>query len=380
MSPPLRVAHVMHRLSRGGGVQVVVRRLANNVDPSQIDLHVLTVRPRVKDDQLEELPITAHPLGYFGGYRNPLLRLRLMWKVLRTLSRLRPAVVHVHSGTTWLALLHRLTHPKAPYVLEVHDAPGSGRHGTWTDRVDGWWMRRTTTTALVHSTEVRHAVENRWRPASSRVRLIPLGVDTDEFTPSSERRQTTRATRGWDENTTVLVGVGRPAPSKRFDLMIQATGLARRAGADLRLVLVGPGPEDAELCSLARHHDMASQVEMTGPLFGEDLVALLAGADILCSTSEYEGFGLTLIEGMACGLPVVAMAVGGVTDIVVDGETGALVEPGDVGTFARRVCELAEDPVRRREMGRKAAARAAQEFDVATFAERIVALYRELAR
>lgn len=370
----------MHRLSRGGGIPVVVRDLASHVVPSDVELHVITVRPEVADDRLGEVAATIHTLDYVGSYRNPAVRARLILQVSSTLKALSPDVVHVHSGTTWLALGHRLRHPRFPYVLEVHDAPGSGRHGRWTDRVDGWWVRHTNTTALVHSSQVREAVVSRWTEDPSRIAFIPLGVNIDRFATFAARRAVDRAARGWGSSAVVLVAVGRPARSKRFDLLIDATAEVRAQGVDARLVLVGPDPGWTEVRSRVEAHGLENHVDVTGPLFADDLAAVLCSADILCSTSEYEGFGLTLIEGMACGLPVVAMSVGGVTDIVVEGVTGHLVAPGDLAAFSSRVRELAADPRRRAQMGAAGASRVRELFGVADFAARVSKLYEELAR
>jgi glycosyltransferase involved in cell wall biosynthesis len=99
----------------------------------------------------------------------------------------------------------------------------------------------------------------------------------------------------------------------------------------------------------------------------------------MSSTSEYEGFGLTIAEGMACGLAVVAMSVGGIPDLVVDGETGFLVPSGDVDAFAERLSELDADRPRLRALGRGGRARAVELFSLDALAENFTRLYEELA-
>ena len=145
----------------------------------------------------------------------------------------------------------------------------------------------------------------------------------------------------------LAVGVGRFVPSKRFSTLVAAATTV----SDLGVVLVGAGPLDESLREAARAHAVEDRVWLTGPLFDDDLADALGAADILCSPSEYEGFGLTLIEGMACGLPVVAHAVGGVTDIVEDGVTGRLLETSDPAVWASALGALAAQRDERLRLG-----------------------------
>lgn len=376
---PLRVVHLIGRLSPGGGVQVVVRRLAAAVDPSQVDLHVVTMRPDW--DDLSDVPATMHHVG-FGGSRYRLRdRLWIMWAMARWVRRLRPDVVQLHSGMAWLGGFARLATPRTPFVLEVHDAPGSGRHGVWTDRVEGWCVRWLGMTAACHSSQVADEVV-RATGSHQRVRRFPLGVDTETFVPApADRRSEWRRRYGIDSDVTLAVCVGRPARVKRFDLAIDTVLSARSAGVDLQLVVLGGAAHDETLRTKVEALSAGAVVHMWDRRFESDadLAEAIASCDILCSTSEYEGFGLTLIEGMACGLPVVAMAVGGVTDIVVDGVTGYLVPAGDTKEFAERLRQLAESQELRSELGAASRLRAEQQLSVAAMAAAFTDLYRELS-
>ena len=117
----------MWRLSQGGGIPIVVRNIATHIDPARVDLRVITARPKLADDALAALPIEVTGLG-FTGQLGALAKLRLVVKAGRALRRERPDVVQVHSGTAWMSLLARALLPTTPVLLEVHDAPGHGRH------------------------------------------------------------------------------------------------------------------------------------------------------------------------------------------------------------------------------------------------------------
>jgi len=377
---PVRVVHVLTRLSRSAGIQIVVRRLAHHLDPAAIEMHVVTVRPRLERDQLELLPVAVHPLGHLGLDYTLRKRLRVLRDVTATVTRLRPEVVQLHSGTAWLGLGARLRNPRARFLLEVHDAPGSGRHGRATDWFEGVWTRRLGAHVVCHSSSVAAEVRSRWRRGADDVTVIPLAVDTDRFVAAEAA-----ARRAWREehelgsDTVVLVVVGRLAPSKRFDEAIRVLARLRERDLDVVLVIVGGGKEEERLRDLARTLGVTDAVRFVGPRVDEELVAALGAADVLCSTSEYEGFGLTVIEAMACGLPVVATAVGGVTDLVADGETGHLVALDDADGFTEAVAGLVADPARRRELGDAGRRRVEERFSVAGFAAEFARLYLRLA-
>lgn len=379
MSRPVRVVHVMGRLSSGAGIQMVVRQLISGVDPDQVEMHVITARPLIAEDRLEELPVAVHPLGHTRkGYR-AMDRVRLQLAVARQVRRIRADVVHVHSGTSWMALLGRLIAPRAGFVLQVHDAPGSGRHGPLTDRAEGWWGRFGRATVVCHSSSVAAAIRQRWRTPEDRLVEFPLAVDAEVFHPRPDVRTRWRRKRGIPDGLTLFLVAGRLAASKRFDRMVRAIAQLGADGHDVGLVIVGRGVEEQGLRALAVELGVDGRVWFTGRLEGQDLGEAFAAADVLCSPSEYEGFGLTLVEGMASGLPVIAVAVGGVTDLVVDGETGALVDAGRPGDLLVQGAELASDVGLRTAWGAAGRRRATELYGLDLFVRRFTELYRRAA-
>jgi glycosyltransferase involved in cell wall biosynthesis len=286
--------------------------------------------------------------------------------------------VHLHSGTAWLGLVARLTTRGPAFVLEVHDAPGSGHRGRWSHAFDGFCVRRLGMVALCHSQQVVEAVEREYRVAG-RTRQFPLGIDTDRFVPvAAEGRDAWRAEHGIDTSAFLMVAVGRGAPSKRFDLAIDVVAAARAGGTNVHLMILGVG-EDERLRAHARSLGVSDRVHLQPRRFGDDLAVAMGSGDVLCSTSEYESFGLTLVEGMACGLPVVAMDVGGVSDLVEDGVTGYLTPFGDVDTHTGRVVAIAADVELHRRLGTAARRAAVADFGLAAMSGRFTGMYRDLS-
>jgi glycosyltransferase involved in cell wall biosynthesis len=372
--------HVLGRLSAGAGIQIVVRQLISGVDPAQVEMHVITARPLIAEDRLEELPATVHPLGHTRkGYRL-VDRVKLQLAVARQVRRIRADVVHLHTGTSWMGVLARVVVPRAGFVLQVHDAPGSGHRGPLTDRAEGWWGRLGRATVVCHSSSVAAEIRQRWRPPEDRLVQFPLAVDTEVFHPRPvDVRTTWRRSMGIPDGQTLFLVAGRLAASKRFDRMVEVIAQLGADGHDVGLVIVGRGVEEPGLRALAVELGVEGRVWFTGRLEGQDLGEAFAAADVLCSPSEYEGFGLTLVEGMASGLPVLAVAVGGVTDLVVDGETGALVDAGRPGDLLVRAAELAPDRTLRSAWGAAGLRRAKELYGVDLFVRRFTELYRRVA-
>jgi glycosyltransferase involved in cell wall biosynthesis len=276
----------------------------------------------------------------------------------------------------------KLAARRVPVVLEVHDAPGSGRHSRLTDRIEGWWVRHLGAIAVCHSSSVEQALHERWGATSPRVARFPLAVDAELFKPlDDEARRAWRAERGIPEEMVIFVGVGRLVSSKRFDILVRALRSARpRSSQPIGLVLIGEGPEhDTIRAAIEEEPSGATNVWMLGSLYGSELAEAVGAADVMCSPSEYEGFGLTIIEGMASRLPVIAYGVGGVTDLVIDGENGILLTANDPETWAASMIRVAEDRGERERLGTHGAHLVAEVFGIQRFAEEFCLLYERLA-
>jgi glycosyltransferase involved in cell wall biosynthesis len=195
------------------------------------------------------------------------------------------------------------------------------------------------------------------RLGSSReqIRLVPCGVDLQRFRPHGPAAVRT------GRNARVVV-VSRLVERKGIDDVIRA--VARTPGAEL-VVAGGPPIEhlggDVEarrLLAIARQHLAHHRVQLLGGIDRDAVPDLLRSADVVVCAPWYEPFGMVALEAMACGIPVVATAVGGLVDTVIDGVTGIHVPPRDPDALARALARLMADPLLRRQMGAAGARRA----------------------
>ncbi|MBV9454621.1 MAG: glycosyltransferase [Rubrobacter sp.] len=187
----------------------------------------------------------------------------------------------------------------------------------------------------------------------SRLALVPCGVDTRTFRPVDRREA--RHELGLPEGP-MAAYVGRLVPRKGVDTLIEAFALLSRR-LDGRLVIVGgePGAEGsaevARLSALSRKLKIKKRVIFTGSRPQQDLYRYYGAADAVVTVPHYEPFGMTPLEAMACGVPVVGSRVGGIKTSVLEGETGYLVPPKDPKALADRLLRLLTDGALRDRMG-----------------------------
>jgi glycosyltransferase involved in cell wall biosynthesis len=209
-----------------------------------------------------------------------------------------------------------------------------------------------------------------------RFRVVPLGLDLAPYAAiGAGDRAAARERFGLGPDDVVLAFVGRFAPIKRLDVLLDAFAAARGSDSRLRLLLVGDGEERAVREARARELGLAEAVSFLG--YSRDLPAIAAVADVAVLSSDNEGTPVWLIEAGAAGLPAVATAVGGVP-AVVSSETGLLAPPGDARMLAQAINELAADGDRRARMGAAARARSLERFGADRLVADIDALYTEL--
>lgn len=208
---------------------------------------------------------------------------------------------------------------------------------------------------LADSEAVASMLDRAYGFPDGQVTTVPIaGIDTERFAP---RDADDISARGGTDGVTTVGILGRLLEQKNHEAVLAAA--ERLRDEPIRFEVAGEGPRGSELRELARKRGL-DNVRFRG--FVDDVPAFLNGLDIYVQPSHYEGLCITVVEAMACGLPVVGTAVGGLTETVVDGETGYLVAPGDIDGFVGRVRELHAAPLRRETMGRKARERVTERY------------------
>ncbi len=296
--------------------------------------------------------------------------LPLAWRLARSQP---PDILHAHnlffSSTTAAVLLRRVL--KRPLVTTMH--LGSLRHLGGPSRLLASSYERTLGRAIVRGSDrliavsndvAQHAVHLGARPEA--VRIIANGVDVRQFRPSTSR-----------ENGPFRVAcVGRLIFNKGPQYLVEAAPEVLRAHPETEFVFVGDGPLRPRLEERARRLGISHRVTFLGTR--PDVAAILQRCDLLARPSLLEGMPLTVLEAMACGLPVVATPISGTAELVRDGETGLLVRPADPASLARAILRLMDDEPLREACGKKARRLVARGHSWDAVAAKTLAVYSEL--
>lgn len=292
----------------------------------------------------------------------------------------RPDVVHAHFWMSGLASVQAASRLGIP-VLQTFHALGSvkRRHQGAADtspeqRID---LERGLCTAVDHviatcSDEVFEL--RRLGLSTERVSIVPCGVDTAVFTPRGPVAERSGRPR--------LLVLGRLVERKGQEDAVRAL----TAVPDAELVVVG-GPETAELDddpevqrlrAIAGELRVADRLVFAGSVARADVPGWIRSADVVLAVPWYEPFGITPLEAMACGRPVVATAVGGLVDSVVDGETGVLVPPRDPAALGAALSDLLADDERRVAFGAAGVRRARSRYRWSRVVADTDAVYRQV--
>jgi glycosyltransferase involved in cell wall biosynthesis len=290
---------------------------------------------------------------------------RLARDVTRCVRRERPDLLHSHlvHGDVYGTLASLLT--GTPIVSTRHNDDryllGPYRY------VDRLFARRARRIVAI-SDAVRRFLEQAGLPASKLV-TVRYGLDRLPDLPSEQ----TPAHLGVLPNAPLVLAVGRLTPQKDHATLLRAFASVRERHEQARLAILGTGPLEQETRALVRKLSLDGAVVLPGRLEVRDW---LERAEVFVHTSSWEGFGMVLLEAMLASLPVVATRVSAVPEVVVDAETGLLVEPGDAAGVADALSALLADPERARALGSAGLRRAREEFSVAAMAGRTLDVYQ----
>jgi glycosyltransferase involved in cell wall biosynthesis len=344
-----RVLHVLKSAEREFTAPLrIVSSLASNLDPGCYEFHaaLLTGGGPIAEE-LQQAGVRTEMIGWSGDRRD----LAGAWRFFRYLQRERFCIVHQHFGGVSGRILARAAGVRG-IVLHLHSRVlESGSSGTVT------YNCRVADKVIATSQAVGHC-------ARRKAEVVYPGVEPSQL---STRERCNRFTVGT---------AARLVPLKGIIYLIEA--IARlRAEFPVRLEIAGEGPERPALEEEVARLALDEAVEFLG--WRSDLEKLFSVWDVFALPSLEEGFGITALEAMAAGLPVVATDVGGLPEVVQHGITGWLVAPRRPGELAERLRDLLTNPVMRHEMGIAGRKRAELNFSADLMVRGIKDIYDRLA-
>src|SRR6476659_3385996 len=371
---PVRVLRVIARLNVGGPalhVTYLARGLAESGYETTLVAGDVARGEASMSFVAEQAGVEIVTLPGLSRELSPVRDALAAFRLARLIRKLRPDVVHTHTAKAGAVgrTAALLAWPPRPVVVHTfHGHVLRGYFGT-----GGTLVFRATETLLPLASDRLLAVRVATR---ERFSVVRLGIELEPRVRFDGDPDEVRRRHGIPEGKFVVGWFGRMTAVKRTDDLLTMLAGVRERGVDALLLLVGDGDDRERLEQRAHDLGLARSCLFLG--YQEDVAPWYAICDAVVLTSASEGTPVTIIEALAAGRLVVATKVGGVPDVVDEGETGFLVRPHDTHALAERLEILAGDPVRRRAMGELGQARMLERYAVGRLVDDVDALYREL--
>ncbi len=382
---PIRVLRVIARLNVGGPAlhvtylaQGLAERgyettlVAGDVAPGEASMAFVAEQAGVDVVSLPGLSRELSPL------RDPLAALRLALVI----RRVRPDVIHTHTAKAGAvgrvaALLSGRRRPIVVHTFHGHVLRGYfGAARTLLFHGIEAVLARVSDRLIAVSPEVRDELVSLRVAPARKFTVVRLGIELEPRVRFDGDPAEVRRRHGIGAEKFVVGWFGRMTAVKRTDDLLTMLAGLRERGIDALLLLVGDGDDRGELEQRAHDLGLARSCLFLG--YQQDVAPWYAVCDAVVLTSASEGTPVTIIEALAAGRPVVATNVGGVPDIVDEGETGFLVRPRDTHALAERLEIIARDPKRRAAMGAMGRERVLGRYAVGRLVDDIDELYRDL--
>jgi glycosyltransferase involved in cell wall biosynthesis len=358
-----------------GGAESLVLPFVRHYPRERYDLHVCCLAS-INDNPVEAEVLQEGILFTNLEARN-LRDVAAFRRLLTLVRRERIELIHAHLtyASIWASAASRLTGSSA--VATLHVAPPAAGWPAVRDWLMRSMLNRWASRVIAVSADLRQAYLDRGGIAANKLVTLHNGIDLEPFQrPREEARRLISAEFGIPRQALVVVAVSVLRAGKGIEVLIEAAGSILRRHPDAFILIVGDGPMAEEWQSLADRVRGGDRIRWAG--FRRDVNQILAGCDLFVHPTLADAFPTVLLEAMAAGLPVVASGVGGVPEIVLDGETGTLVPAADPKRLSAAINALLADVRRRKEMSEAAVATVSRQFSTHAWISRLSSLYGEV--
>ncbi len=371
----IRVLFMVPSLRRAGAETQVVN-LANGLDAEDFDKHLL-----IFEKEADQMPRLDQSIRFHQARRTRRwFDFSLVAQVAKVIDSEGIDVVHcsLQFALLWGWLGSRTANRKPAVIASLHTTINQGIKSELQDQLLYQWILRACQGIVFVCERQQKYWERKYPFLVGRSEVVYNGVDTDRFDPSAfhSEGRAFRVAHALPDNAIVLANVARFAPEKGQHLLLKACAAL---DPNVYLVFAGSGPLQGEMQRLAQELGMTGRVRFAGDL--SDVRPLLAAADLLVLPSTaVETFSMAMLEALSMATPVIGSNIGGMAEAVFDGETGALVQPGDVAGLTRTIEALVADRARLQDMGSNGRELVVKRFSETLMIQRTAEVIRRIAR
>jgi glycosyltransferase involved in cell wall biosynthesis len=378
----IRILNIITRMEFGGS-PLNLLDMMSRLDRRRFDLFLATGLSLDPEEDLSEearemdVEVLAVP-SLIRDVR-PFSDLRALWQLLKIIKRGDYDIVHCHTSKAGFLgpLAARIAGAKA-VLYSPHGSILYGYFGALKTRffvlLQKAGSRFTDKTICLSQDEIRQYLGAKIG-LPEQYTYIYNGIDIQGFARKRVAARSARKRLMLESDDFIGISVGRLVPVKGYRNLIEAIGLVKRDIPRIRLVIAGEGSEREALEEQVQTESLQKNVFFLG--LRRDIPEILSCGDVFLLSSLNEGFGLVLLEAMAMRLPIVATRVGGIPEVVVDGDTGFLVDPGNPTAMADALLKIYQDPRLANELGIAGYKRAKSLFDIRLMTRKYEQLYAE---
>jgi sugar transferase (PEP-CTERM/EpsH1 system associated) len=365
---PIPILHLIVELSIGGA-QTALYNLLSHLDRQRYKPQVACLYngDGAIAQKIQSIDVPVIDLGMKSKYR-----LDAFWRLYHMICIQHPTILHTwmfHANIPGRMIGHLAGVPRI--ITSERTMGQEGRVRRWLNHST---IRLADRVVCVSQGVANFAIETIRLPANKIV-VIRNGIALEQFVNLPTQPEA-RANYHFPDGALIIGAIGRPRAVKGYPILVEAFVRLAQTHPSTHLVFVGDGPERPKLVEQARGAGLSDRVTFIADQ--PDVPGLLPALDILALPSLFEGMPNVVIEAMAAGLPVVATAVGGTPEVVIDGETGLLVPPSDPEALANALSKLLREPDLRQRMGQSGRQRAFEQFNILHTVQQTQALYESL--
>lgn len=372
MADKIRVLHLITRLNNGGAEKTTENTIRALKGSSRNYDVRLGVGAGYDSDQLSKIESWGVDTQIFPLIRhyNPFTAVPAVLQVMRHLRRNDIDIIHTHS--TEAGVIGRLAGWLAgtPVIIhEIHGDPVAVDRNSALNKfviVAERICAKVSTRLIAKSSKIKQDYLSRDIGTEEQYRIIYHGVDLGEYGAHEN-------TNIFNDDKTTMLYVGRLTNGKGLYDLLDA--MSQLKNSEIQLLIAGDGSETAELKEYARNLGLDDSVSFLG--YREDIPKLMTAADALVLPSYREGTPRVITEALASGTPVISTRIAGIPEQVADGETGVLLEPGDIGELVQSMKDVAENPGRWEQMGHRAPSTVSK-FSLDTATNSFLELYEDV--
>jgi glycosyltransferase involved in cell wall biosynthesis len=379
----IRVLRIIARLNVGGPA-IHATLLTERLDPARYEPLLVSGTESPGEGSFLELQgrslSAMRRIPALGPEIHGVRDLAVLEELIRLIRDVKPHIVHTHTAkagalgrlAAWWCGVPVVVHTYHGHVFDGYFSRAKTRVFVAVER----WLARRTHCLVAVSDRVRTEVLARGIGSLDRFVVVPLGLDLDRFAIGERRRGELRRELGLDPAAPLIGIVARLVPIKAHEVFLAMAAQVAASRPDARVLVIGDGERRAELESLVSRLGLGDRTHFLG--WRADLDRLYADLDAVVLTSRNEGSPVALIEAMAAARPVVSTRVGGVPDLITDGETGLLAPVDDVPAIAAAVLRVLDDRGLADRLGRAGRARVLSDFSSERLLDDVDRLYRRL--